>query len=197
MELYFDRPRLREHRVTLLNSSRTDYMWIHDHDRNCLQPPLSHNNILFLYRDIAPTVFSNLMYDFFEAQGYYDVEAFCEEAVIRETLSYKQHLRKWFFNPPFRPKTIVKHENFVTHPLDEFKKIVAHFSVEWDEKKALNCFSAVTKEQLLLAEKVHKPALNAEMLQQGYKDAKVRFLEKWGRLIGVHSSDADLRPFFV
>ena len=32
MELYFDRPRLRERRTTFMDKSRTDWMWFHDHD---------------------------------------------------------------------------------------------------------------------------------------------------------------------
>src|SRR5438552_2054967 len=60
MECYFDRPRLRERRVTFLDRSRTDWMWFHDHD---MKLDVRHADVLLLYREPVATVFSNLVYD--------------------------------------------------------------------------------------------------------------------------------------
>jgi hypothetical protein len=59
MELYFDRPRLREGRPTFLDRSRTDWMWFHDHD---LDLQIKHTNVLYMYREPVATIYSYLVH---------------------------------------------------------------------------------------------------------------------------------------
>lgn len=196
MELYFNRPRLREQRVTLLDKNRKDYMWFHDHDYELDVQP--HQNVLYLYRDPIPTVYSNLMYKRFEnrkdKKAYEDIK-FDHESVLVETSRYNKNLRKWLLGN-FKARTFVKHENFKTNKISEFSKIIKHFGGNIDENKINKIFDSVTKEKILNAEQVYAPAMNQELLSEHYSKNRDIFSDEWGSIIKKIILTDDIKQFF-
>lgn len=198
-ELYFDRPRLRQHRVTLMASNRTDFMWSHDHDHDCQQPPIAHKNTIYLYRDPVPTILSNLMYrnfEFIKESSCYSHTVFVKEAIQSEAFRYRMHLAKWLTNPDFKVKTILKYENFITDRLSEFKKMVDHFNNVWDPDRASSIFDRVTKQALIEAENTYQPALNPNLLSEAYANTKQAFARDWTEMIHNIVLTPELQDFF-
>lgn len=199
-ELYFDRPRLRHARVSLLpDRSRTDYMWIHDHDDLCQQPVLPHKNVIYLYRNPVATVYSNLMYSQFEAHKTADVYQnldFCEQAVESLALRYRSNLLKWLTNPQFHAKTVIRYERAVADPMSALRQFVDHFSVVWQPAKALELIQFVTKERLASAEDAYAPALNLGLVSELYRNNRIIFEQKWAPLINQLVVTDALQPFF-
>lgn len=102
MELYFDRPRLREERITFLDRSRNDWMWFHDHD---YELKIKHENVLYLYREPISTIYSNLIYQYYDDRRFALPfrfirwnNVFSEENVTRFAEHYRNHMLKWLFS---------------------------------------------------------------------------------------------------
>jgi hypothetical protein len=186
MELYFDRPRLREGRVTFLNPNRTDWMWFHDHD---LDLQIRHNNVLYLYRDPIGTVHSNLVYDFFARRRlrfswlikFHKLNIFTESKIIEISKLYRQHLTKWILSDQ-RARTVVCHDSFIKNRNAEFRKICEHFNVEFDLNRASGAFNPVTKEALAKKTK-NNFTIGKHMLKKSYKISLSEFSHEWGDFV--------------
>lgn len=191
MELYFDRPRLREKRFTFLDKSRNDWMWFHDHDIWCKLKP--HPDVLYMYRDPVDTVFSFLMYQQFERHKQYELQ-YSDTRVRAELDLYINHLKKYLVTPNTCARTHVRHENFKSDPASEFRKVVDHFSDEWDEDRCLECFEQVTKDKIA---RVNKPAMNKFMLGKRYRKLRRDFRGKWGDRFDERVNNEGLVDFFT
>lgn len=179
MELYFDRPRLREYRVTFIDLSRKDYMWFHDHDHH-LDLKINPNwKVLYLQRNPVDTIYSNLQYNKAEKEknilkSYKDID-FLEEDVIKEATQYKRHLEKWLINNKESVKTIITYDELKNNFFEEFKKICQYFNKEYSEERANRVREYVTKERLFTAKNRYEVAANSNMNSDCYIKNRERF----------------------
>ena len=198
MEIYFDRPRLREGRTTFLNKKRKDWMWFHDHDPFLT---IELSDILFLYREPVSTAFSNLNFNrnatrtksfFRDTKSAY--ANFTREEVETECLAYHNHLAKWLV--PGRAKTVLRYENFKKHQLSEFGKITAHFGQSLDEARCLQAFGMVTQEALVKLSGDKTP-MGSHMLTSDYKTYRESFTQEWSEFIRTTSIPKGMEAFFA
>ena len=117
IELYFERPLLN---LTFHHRDRTDYLLYHTHD---LDLTLQRQNVLYLYRDPVPTVYSQLVYH---------REDLADETRVRHWASlYGAHLDKWLFlERDAHRKTILRYERLLADPWSEFVNVVRHFGAD-------------------------------------------------------------------
>ena len=198
MELYFDRPRLREMRATFLDCTRTDWMWFHDHD---LKLDLVHSNALFLYRAPVETIFSNLAYDRRRsAQSLRSRFLGCgwpaepDAAELRLRCDhYRRHCEKYLLSgSPAR--TVVRHEHFKTCRAKEFAKICAHFGQPLDESRMEQAFATVSP-AALVAKTGDTPEMGHHMLDEDYHARREDFAAQWGPFIEEQVITPELRSF--
>jgi hypothetical protein len=192
MELYFDRPRLPRIRATLLDSTRTDWMWFHDHDTISYDKLYVENQeALYLYRDPVDTVYSYIIYQFNNGKSVTSMDSKRLNALVSAcTQHYKNHLRKWLL-----AKTLIKHENFKLDRSSEFKKICDHFGAEFDEGRASRCFDLVTPEELS-KKRTENNTLSDFMLSSQYKNDRIAFKENYEAKINSIIMTDDLQEFF-
>jgi len=195
MELYFDRPRLREVRTTLFDKSRNDWMWFHDHD---LDLKIDHPHVLYLYREPVSTFYSNLNYycrvpesPFFRKPPL-KVE---EKAIKKCCADYLQHLQRWLLSDK-KAHTAVRYDRFKADRPAEFQKICRYFDRPFDLARMERAFATVTPEALA-AQTVDPAALGAHLLTKSYDQDRQQFAEKWGKLIQTHVIVPELRPYFA
>ncbi len=198
MELYFDRPRLREGRTTFLDKARTDWMWFHDHDFDL---DLRHADVLFLYRDPVPTIFSNLAYDKArEGGGFWKrllrrESASADEAEVEKYCDlYRRHLTKWLVSEE-RARTQVRHERFRADALAEFRAVCGHFSEALDEERARKAFATVTPEALV-ERTGDAPEMGSHMLGDNYRENRAAFAERWGETVKDRVITPELETYF-
>ena len=182
MELYFDRPRLRERRTTFMDKSRTDWMWFHDHDHPRLD--IARNADLYLYRDPVETVFSYLNYQHNEAMrkpffGRREKKAFTDfdaAEIEAECHSYRANLEKWL--APGRSRAAVRHDRFKSDRHGEFRKITDVFGQPFDAARCDAAFSRVTQEALV-EQMGDRIPLGKHMLSDDYRTGREHFRETW------------------
>lgn len=195
MELYFDRPRLREERTTLFDKSRTDWMWFHDHDMDLT---LKHPDVLYLYREPVSTIFSHLNYyarlpesPLFEKSPLKADEGkiaeFCDE--------YREHLRKWLLSSD-KARTAVSYKRLRENWESEFPKVSAHFNRPFDRDRAARSFAAVTPEALA-SRTVNPAAIGKHLLTTSYEGDRGRFAERWQKYIRARVILPELESFFA
>jgi len=195
MELYFDRPRLREERTTLFDKGRIDWMWFHDHD---LDLKIRHAHVLYLYRDPVGTIFSNLNYyakmpdsPLFEQSPLQADEkaiaGFCDE--------YREHLRKWLLSPD-KARTSTYYNRLRKSWEGEFPKICVHFGRPYEQARAARAFATVTPEALA-KQTVNPAAIGKHLLAKSYEGDRRCFSDKWQHYIGARVIVPELKPFFA
>lgn len=173
-------------------------MWFHDHD---LDGNLHHADVLFLYREPVATVYSNLMYDRRHAARSL-LGRLCKTspasveraAVIRCCDRYRRHCEKWLL-PGRQARTVIRHENFLTRPADEFAKICAHFGRSLDTRRMEQAFALVTPEALA-TKAGDSPAMGSHMLGKEYQVCRREFARQWGDLVRQRMVTPALQPFF-
>ena len=197
MELYFDRPRLRQRRTTFLDRTRTDWRWFHDHDENL---DLHQPKVLFLYREPIATIFSNLNYERQHAKAaalawwFYAKPETEAEAVRRHCYAYRSHCEKWLLSES-RARTVVRHDNFLTHRAEEFGRICEHFGEPLDHERIEQAFQTVTPEALV-ARAGNTAEMGSHMLGQDYRARRREFEAQWGDFIREQVLTSELGPFF-
>jgi hypothetical protein len=200
MELYFDRPRLRENRASFLDRTRTNWMWFHDHD---LKLNLIHPNVLLLYRAPVETIFSNLVYDGRRAAqslltrlfGHARADANNANELRAHCDRYRRHCEKYLCSAD-KARTVVRHDNFKTNRTQEFANICAHFGQPLNVERMEQSFATVTPEALV-AKTGDTPAMGRHMLGDDYQTRRRIFTEQWRGLIEDEVITPELRPFFV
>lgn len=138
MELYFNRPRLRKSRVTILDKSRKDWMWIHDHDwylriidkleKGKIHP---HGKILYLYRNSLDVEKSYKKL----RKNLYGMETVSEDILEHVTRHQKKYLDKPYV-------VAIQYENFKNKNkrANEFKKICEFFNKPFNKQKIEKLF---------------------------------------------------------
>jgi len=198
MELYFDRPRLREERITFLDRSKVDWMWFHDHDPEL---KISHDKVLYMYREPVATVYSNLIYQYFDSRKFHLPfwlirwsKVFREEDITRFAEAYRDHLQKWLLSEG-KAEAVVFHDRFTNDRNNEFRRICDYFSLELNEERLSRAFDQVTKEELVKRVKQKAP-MGRHILQKAYEDKRNYFKKIWGNTVRDIVIISDLKPFF-
>jgi hypothetical protein len=194
MELYFDRPRLREVRTTLFDKNRTDWMWFHDHD---LDLKIQHDHVLYLYRDPVGTFFSNLNYyaklpesPLFQKSPL----AVEEKTLLKFCDDYREHLQKWVLSER-KAHTAIRYDKLKSDPENEFQKICRYFDRPFEKTRMQRAFATVTPEALA-AQTVDLAAIGGHLLKKSYEGERRQFSEKWGNYIKAQVIVPGLRPWF-
>lgn len=169
MELYFDRPRLRIGPTSFLKNreARTDFMWFHDHDITS-ELKLTHDNILYLYRDPCDVIFSLLMAEHRDAMlGDAPVLAL----VKKQLELIRNHHAKYLDN-----YTTIRYEDCKEDLPNEFEIILQFFGYDEpvDVGRLLICMEQAKKGQLI-AKATDKRYFNAEMMSTEYERRRADF----------------------
>lgn len=181
MELYFDRPRLREIRPTFLPLQRNDWMWFHDHD---LRLDIIHNNVLYLYRNPVDVLYS------YSIANY---NAINMDFVHEQIKLLKKHYHKYLMNGS--AKTIVRYENFREDFHKEFEKVAAFFNKKFDKTKLIEVLKIATKEQIVRVAP-SKRYFSEKLCTNNYHEGRKKFREENSKFIKKMIIDDNLRQFF-
>ncbi|MFC1488209.1 hypothetical protein ACFL6B_00005 [Thermodesulfobacteriota bacterium] len=189
---------MREGRITFLDTSRNDWMWFHDHDPEL---KIKHDNVLYMYREPVATIYSNVIYQYFDNRKFVLPFRFirwnkviCKESVIHFAEDYRNHLQKWLLSPN-RAKTVICHDRIIKERNNEFMKICSYFGLDLDENSLSWAFSQVTKEELVKRVKQTAP-MGSHILHKSYEKRRDNFIEVWGDTIREIVVTSDLKNFF-
>lgn len=118
MELYFNKPSLV--RVFFYFDAK-EYTCMHKHDDDL---EISRKNVIYLYRDPVPTVFSQMK--------YYGQDIDDRKHVQHWSNEYRDHMLKWLVREEFtEKKTVITYEGMRKDLGCEFMKVCAHFDMEF------------------------------------------------------------------
>lgn len=181
MEVYFDRPRLREGRPTFLPRHRTDWMWFHDHDLNL---DITHDNVLYLYRNPVEVLYSYSMADYNKVNI---------DFIVQKCDLLKKHYYKYILNGGARQ--LIRYENFINDFVAEFHKVVDFFGTPFDENRLKKVLKITTKEQIvkLSPDKVY---FNEKLCSNKYQNDKAEFKTKYTDLVVSLTLDEKLKSYF-
>lgn len=182
MELYFERPSLVR---VFYFKDRKDYLCLHTHDMGL---DVSRLNVIYLYRDPVPTVYSQMMYDKEDTADPARVEHWARY--------YGRHLDKWLLSEKVsEKKTIVRYERMMKDMPSEFAKITAHFGEALNTGKLASASSRVSKKEVKSKTAHDNQVVN---MDAHYADAREAFSKKFGPLIEkvIFEASPGLKKFF-
>lgn len=135
MELYFEQPSLVR---VFYYKDRKNYLTYHTHD---LDFSVYRKNVIYLYRNPAPTIYSQMMYN---KENLYDIKR-----VQYWTRQYGKHLKKWLIDEQVsQHKTILKYENLVNDIDSEFLKLANHFGYSLNPAKLQQVVQQVSSKEV-------------------------------------------------
>lgn len=181
MELYFNRPRLREGRTTFLPPTRQDWMWFHDHD---LELNLNRKNVLYLYRNPVDVLFSDTMSE---------KEEINEKFIFNRAKLYNKHLKLYLLE--YQVKCYIRYEDLIKDFNTTFAIATKFFNKEFDTNQLEKCKRTVTKEALAQRSK-NKQFINMKLTTQDYSDQRDNFRLKYSQKINEIVITKDLELFF-
>lgn len=192
LELYFDRPRLRNGPVSFLENkkNRTDFMWFHDHDIFS-NLKINHNNIIYLYRNPTNVIFSLLMAEHQQSFNTNELNNLIKIQIER----LKNNLTKYLV---INSCTHVKYEMLKgSLYYNEFEKILKFFKINkpLNKKKLDDILNKVKKNEIVKKEP-DKNYFNDKMLSDDYRKMRVNFSRRFDELIFLQIACGDLAKFF-
>jgi hypothetical protein len=175
-EAYTDRPTLVR---SFYDHDNEDYLFLHVHD---VELDFVAQDIIYLYRDPLPTVYSTMK--------YHRVEG---EAEVRKWAgAYRAHLDKWLLQDQFsRSKTLVRYEDLPAG----FERVAAHLGLDYDPARLAHVAEQITLEHVR-EHTAHDPQVMRR--DQVYALQGDEFAERYWRLVDdcVFEQSPGLRPFF-
>ena len=182
MELYFERPSLVR---VFYYPTKKDYLSLHTHD---MKLDIFRKNVIYLYRDPLPTVYSQMMY---EKENIHDVKR------IKYWVSlYGKHLCKWLSEEQMsKKKTIIRYENMQHDIFKEFVKLTDHFGMKLDSAKLNDVSAMITKDRVKSKTTHDQQVVN---LSKQYSEKRDEFIQNnndlvWSSLFAIN---ADLGKYF-
>lgn len=167
MELYFERPSLVR---VFYFPERTDYMTLHTHDMDL---DVYRKNILYLYRDPVPTVYSQM--------GYEKEDPADADRVRYWADRYAAHLNKWLLAEDVsETKTVLRYERLRDDLAGEFAKVTAHFGQPLDAERLVRAAARSSKEEVS-RKTTHDPRV--VNLKAEYADGRKAFAARYADLI--------------
>ena len=182
MELYFEKPSLVRAFYYKAPQDFTCYHW-HDEDLK-----LRRRNVIYLYRNPIPTIYSQLMYyqedvdDVIRIQYWSDL--------------YAQHLTKWLLADDFTTRKIVlTYEGLQSDLGNEFQKVCHHLDQVFVVQKLDLAAAQVSKENLKKKTRHDNQVVN---LSNDYAAQRERFEQRHARLVmdTVLNRHADMQSLF-
>jgi Sulfotransferase domain len=182
MELYFDRPRLftpgynppTHDRLTFLDPSRSDYMWVQTHDMTF---KTRSTNVVYLYRDPVDVAFSWLM-----ATGKPSMVT--DPTVYNVCRGMKVNYSKWMGDPGGH-FTYVRYEDYKADPVTGLFTVVEHFGMPWDQTAAAAAVAKVTPEAVraMAGGGHYKRFFSADMSSGTYAALRVDFRSHYAKMV--------------
>ena len=167
MELYFEKPALVR---AFYSKEPTDFTCCHCHDEDL---KLRRQNVIYLYRNPVPTVYSQLM--------YYREDTDDPARITRWAALYGEHLKKWLFAETFTTrKTVLTYEGLKTDLAAEFEKVCRHLGCGLDAGKLEQARAQATKENLKVKTR-HDPQVVS--LSEAYAQQREAFQQRHGALV--------------
>jgi len=169
MELYFEKPSLR---LLFFQEfyQQTEYTCLHTHDLNF---DVRRNNVIYLYRNPAQTIYSQLSFHKEEIDDLIRISYWTE--------LYAKHLTKWLINDHFSTqKTVLTYEGLKKDICSEFKKVCSHLNYSFDEERIMNISNNV-KKQNIKEKTTHDPRVIQNSKQ--YEILRNYFISKYSKKI--------------
>lgn len=186
MEIYFNQPRLRRG-ITFLNSdnAKKPALWFHDHDYFS-KLKLTHNNILYLYRNPPDVIYSSLKSEY---NG-----RITDDTVNEQIHLLRNNLIKYLVNN--KAPVCIKYENIKVN-LNEFKKFILWIEPNnsVDIEKVKNGNKIVSK-KALVARSEDKRFFGATILASSYENERNIFKTKYSERILRGVITPELKKFF-
>jgi hypothetical protein len=183
MELYFERPLLVR---VFYFKEKTDYLALHTHDKEL---DIHRNNVLYLYRDPVPTIYSQMVYE---------GEVLTDQVRVDHWASlYGRHLKKWLLNEAdCNKKTVICYERMLKDLPSEFAKIAAHFGQSLDRAKLQAAAGRVSKRDVM-NKTTHDPKVMSK--DPSYELKRADFSARFGSLIesAIFGPTPALRAYFI
>ena len=143
---------------------------MHHHD---IELQLFRQNVIYLYRDPIPTIYSQLVYHKEDTNNLHRIKYW-------STL-YGLHLEKYLINDDFtEKKTILTYGGLVSRMAEEFSKLTKHLDYSLDISKLQNVKLEVDKEKLKKKTKHDNQVVN---LSKNYNNDREYFIEKHSNLV--------------
>lgn len=184
MELYYKRPTLVR---AFYYPDNSDYLLVHTHD---MQLSVERSNVIYLYRDPVPTVYSQMSFD--------NEDTHDQTRIAYWGDVYGKHLYKWLVTETFTTqKTVVTYEKMVSDMDSVFQAITAHLGGEYDAVKLKEVMAIVTKEEVKRKTEAHDERV--VRLADGYQQTGKEFKEKYSDLVwqSVLKDRPELKQFFA
>ena len=183
MELLFQRPTLVR---AFYYFENRDYLCWHTHDDDLT---FQRKNIIYLYRDPISTIYSQLR--------YLGADTSDAEAVKACTLQYREHLTKWLLRESFsHRKLLISYRDLEQSPLATLQRLAGFLRIPWDESRAREAITYVTKDIVRLKTQEHDNRVIDTGLD--YSTTKEIFTTLHATLIQgvIHAGDVGLQSFF-
>lgn len=167
MELYFQRPSLTR---VFYYPKCTDYLTLHTHDMDL---DLCRKSVIYIYRDPIDTIYSQL--------SYYNEDIDNPEKIEHWSEIYGSHLDKWLHKENFTiSKTVIRYDQLKENMANEFAKICAHFSFEFDTDRLKEVVFQVSKENVKEKTTYDDQVIN---LSKTYQEERNRFRVEHGDIV--------------
>jgi len=181
MELYFERPSLVR---VFFYPDCPDYLTLHTHD---LDLDVRRKSVIYLYRDPAETIFSQLKY---HREDTRDVQKITEWSRL-----YGSHLYKWLVEERFtEKKTVINYERLQKDLEAEFRKVVSHFNRMFDEDRLREISQKVDKNRVKKKTKHDKQVIT---ISNRYETERQHFMRMYSQMVRdvILTDRAELGPF--
>lgn len=169
MELYFEKPSLR---LLFFEEffQQSEFTCLHVHDLNL---DVKRKNVIYLYRDPVPTIYSQLSFHKEEIDDF--------TRIVYWTEVYAKHLSRWLINDHFSTqKTVLTYEGLKKDICNEFSKICSHLNYSFSEERIINIANKVTK-QNIKEKTTHDPRVI--QISKKYDTSRNYFIDKYSERI--------------
>jgi hypothetical protein len=170
MELYFDRPRLRQGPASWF-PNRHDFMWFHDHDIHS-DLKIGHDKVMYLIRDPKDVIFSLLKAEHNEITNV---------LVVEQIARLQRHYHKYLNIPSCN---VISYHNMKLVPHEEFTKVTSWLDQAYVPIALDRALQMVSKSKVI-DKAVDKRYFHKGMLSSSYEDERKQFKDAFGDMINT------------
>lgn len=172
LELYFDRPLLSR---SFYEHDNQDFLLYHTHDLRAETDP--DRNVLYLYRSVVSTVFSQLTYE----QGDRAADLPSRD-ILAVAEQYREHLHRWLVpdGPARGPRCVLTYESLLDHPVPALARAIEFLGGTSDEARIAEIWPTVTHESVR-QRTTHDPRVISADSSTHLRRELFRY--RWGRAV--------------
>ncbi len=181
LELYFDRPLLRR---SFHEHDSQEFLLLHTHD---LENEIKdRRDVVYLYRGVVSTVFSQLTYH----HGA-DAPHLPAEPILATAHQYRRHLRKWLLREDVAArKCVLTYEALLDRPVESLSEVITFLGGEANDERIIEVWPRVTLESVR-ERTTHDPKVISADADTHLRRELFRY--RWGRaVVGAFTSDREL-----